>query len=290
MNKKQVLEELISAAYVDQVSETAALLSKYSLDEPLVNAWQIVNDSTNIDEVLDESLIGSFSTAFVSRINSQITEVSDREEKTRLEYIINDLSKEILTVFINKSKLSKETILNRIFDALEVSYKFNQWDFKRLKKITGFDLLHSIESKSETPVIESKKSNDEQHYYEWYGEPEDLDDLSYNLKDQGFIKSRTQFKALFKPVNQFRILQVKEDSIDLIVVLFDSLSEAKLVKAKGYKAKKFSPLKECFADYENKELIKVSLKHINYKLKKNERKHLKIKGIVNNWISAYFTD
>lgn len=289
-NDEKILTNLISEAFADKVEATAVALKKYKLDVCIIQVLDVINGA-NVDSLSDSSFISSLSSGFLTNVNTIIGKIKSPEEKEKMEYIVNELTKQILIDVIKRSKNPPQEVLKHIGVGLKMACNMNGWNNEALMRIMNFELLHTLSAQNEKTEPGKKavpaKTSPTVSYYRWLCEHDDLIDLANYLKDYKAIKSTAEFKKLFKPHNgDFRV-RFDMQHRDLILALFDQLDSKKFIQPIGHKAKKFTPLKAYAVDFEKKELISSQAKSLKYGIEKNASKASSLKARVNNWISDF---
>ncbi|MDX2362394.1 MAG: hypothetical protein QNK23_16415 [Crocinitomicaceae bacterium] len=278
------LEELIREIFVDNYDRCIMLINEHKIDVILLRtlSW-VENFDSSSNDVLNEA-IGSFASSFLTGINSRVEIIDDPDDKAEVEYIVSEISKQILISLVERVNMSPKKFLIKITFGLRASCDINGWDYDKLSQMMSFDLLHSFMAKG-VPVEDTKQTID--RYYEWTGErTEDLDDLAYFLKDSKAIRSTKEFHNLFHPGNT-DLIRFDRNQKDFIIVLFDELCAKKLISPRGDHSKKFTPLRQLSVDFEEKVLFTSEIKHRRYRIGKNELYHREIKGNVHKWINGF---
>ena len=247
-----------------------------------------LEDSKNLKSFSNATYVSSLSSTLLTNLNSTIATIDDPESKERVQYIVSELSKQILVRLILKSPSSPKEILDQIHDGLKVSCQMNEWNFDDLKRRLNFDILHTVVAKTTTK--NQSLHSPIRYYYEWKGESLDLIELAYNLKDKKTIKSTTEFLRLFEKEKKELQIRIAPDCLDFMIVLIDELKALSLIEPKGLKAKHFTPLKTYAVDLEKNVLITKEPKTIKYRIKKNLDKYSALKANVEKLLSGYSPD
>ena len=156
-----------------------------------------------------------------------------------------------------------------------------------------FELLHGIAAKYEngtttTDTIRVVK-NQSHCYYCWKGNPKDLEDLAFSLKDKKVVKSKVDFTKLFENHENDISVKVYEDKLEYLIVLFDQLNHLKLISVKGGRVGHFTPIRRYTIDLSGEVLIKRNPKHIKYGIMKDQQKAHSLVQDVQNLLSPYLT-
>lgn len=288
---KKILADLIAEIFVDKQDEILNKLKKYDLEDCMFQALNTIANSNNLNSLSDESFVSSLSSSFLTNINTKIANIQVLDEKVNIEYIIREISNQILILLIQKSANPPKKVLNHIIYGLKVACEINSWDFEELERKMSFNLLHVVAAKdhSKNSLFDTTKQQIANgfYHYDWMGSEEDLEDLAYNMKDNKVIKSTAEFKKLFKQHNCNLSVRFDSSHIDLVIVLFDELNVKKLIQAKGQKAKHFTPLKAHAVDFDKNNLIIKEPKQIKFRITKNKRNHSSLKVKVHKWIDRY---
>jgi hypothetical protein len=291
-NNEKILTNLISEVFADKLEVTALALKKHKLDVCIIQVLDVINGA-NVDSLSDSSFISGLSSVFLTNVNTIIGKIKSSEEKERIEYIVNQLTNQILIEVIKKSKSSPQEVLKHIGVGLKMACTMNGWNYEVLRRIMNFDLLHTLSAQNEkaepTQKLVPAKETKSISYYRWLCEHDDLTNLANYLKDHKAIKSTTEFKKLFKPHKGDIKVRFDMQHRDLVLALFDQLNSKKFIQPTGHKAKKFTPLKAYAVDFEKKQLINSQAKSLKYGIEKNVIKASSLKTHVNNWISDFKT-
>lgn len=287
----KILHDLVAEVFVDKRDVVIRTLQKRELDDCIIRAINAVDNADNIQSLSDKTFVSSLSSSFLTNINTRVGKIADQEEKEKVEYMVGELSKQVLVRVINRSKSPANEILKYITSGLKTACLINGWNYSELSKIMSFDLLHSIAATDSVKnLVEENPKKNGICFYAWNGEnEEDLKDLAYNLKDRKTIKSTAEFRKLFAKHDGKLKVRFDSSHLDFVIVLFDELNTKGLIKPKGEKAKHFTPLKAYAIDFEKELLIKTEPKHIKYRISRNKVNHTILKGMANKWIQGYKT-
>jgi hypothetical protein len=286
-NSNSILSNLIEEVFVDKQEDVLNELQKHKLDKDISQVLIAIDKVDNQKLFANKSFVSSLSSSYLTNVNSKIAKVEDIERKENLEYIVKELSNQILIRLISKTNSSPKQVLDQISEGLTASCVLNNWDYNKLYKIMNFDLLHSVAAKTDKNIF-SEDDTKGIYYYVWNGNEEILKEIIYDLKDKKIIKSTTEFKKLFSEHNGKLNIRVKASCLDYIIILFDELYSKRLITPKGYKAKHFTPIKTYLVDFDKKLLIKSEAKQIKYGIVKNKQKYASIKESVTKFINGFF--
>lgn len=263
-----MLKSLIDRIFVNKQEEIFILLEKYDLANFLSGFISKIDDF-EISPDLEHRVITSLSSTFLTRINTILEKVENLEDKTQLEYILSEISNELIFQIVQKEGISKEDILKSIKGALITTSEANGWKTTDLLKMIKIDLYHSITAKSQAPLKINKVTPIV--YYEWLKDENLLDQLAYDIKSHKMIKSVKEFKSLFQSHDGDIRVHFNREKLDLLIVFFDQLKCRNFIKMKGARGH-FVPLKEYGIDFDKKVLIKTQPKRIKESITKNEYK------------------
>lgn len=200
---EEILHDLVAEVFVDKQEDVIKALQKHDLDECITKVIYAVENADNVESLSDKAFVSSLSSSFLTNINTRSSRISQQEEKEKVEYMIGELSKQVLVRLINRSEIPADEVLTYITKGLETACMINGWDYHELSRIMSFDLLHSVAATGSPNNLAEGKTQISNYncisYYNWNGESEeDLKDLAYNLKDRKTIKSTTEFRKLFR--------------------------------------------------------------------------------------------
>lgn len=288
-----MLNKLLDKIFVNNKKESLSLLKVYSLDTFLLTFLEKVNNTKYADFQTNKNLVTALSSSFLTRINSILESITDNDEKMKLEYILSEISSELMYQVIGRSDKSADIVLSDIKDALTTTCEANNWDKDVLFRMLRIDMLHSIAAKA-NPSLQLTSNNQvpKVYYYDWLLEQTELDELAYDLKDKKVIRSVSEFKKLFAPHNGDLNVRINRIELDFVIVLFDQLKENKFIKTKGTRGH-FVPLKEYCVDFEKNVLIKNEPKRIKEAIVKNPNRHKalqsKVTVQINNCLKSIST-
>lgn len=268
MNKNSI-ESILNDIFYDGTEKTIEQLKKYGLYEITQKKITYFNNSINLNKADNLNAIYA---SFVQSINTKLNNISDLNEREHLKYILSDIGNHLIDKLI-KNKIITSNDLKALEVSLEEIYKILGYDINDLLKRTQFNRIVSLLDSHNT------ESN---IYYEWISDDlNHFDEICRNLRSEKSISSIKDFKKLFspKPVN----VGFNEDSIEFVVVLFDTLYEKKLIKPRNKKGH-LAPLKVYAVDFENNILFKKEMKQVKYTIKKNNSKYNKLRSKAEKWI------
>lgn len=270
------IKSIISSVFTNRIDETSNLLHKHDLVLIIEKYYEcIVEDRISLDK------IESAAAMFLTELNRKIS-TAETKNKMILEYVVADLTKFMFSKWILESQINKQLAIDRIFSGLEMSCRLNNWNFEEVKRFFNIEMNHAV--KVESISINNHPTN---YYYTWCSSVRNLGDLASCLYDRKAIQRKNLLHDLFDEPNSHKNLTIEPSRLDVILVLFDELYNRKLIIPRGYKAKKFTPLKMRLMDLEGNYLLKNDPKRYFYRTKKNKAEYLKIQRVVKNWIDNY---
>lgn len=277
-----MLNTLIDKIFVNKKEQVFALLSKYELDKFINTFHSKIVSLQKEDLTSEKKILSSLSSSFLTRINSTLENLTSIDEKEELEYILSEISNEFIFLIIQKEGISNSQILTEIKESIVTTCEANNWNVEALMKLTKIDILHAISVKSASPLTNTttndKKNKSPVYYYKWL--KSDLNELSYNLKDQKTIKSAAEFKKLFENHKGDIKVRVNKNQLEFIIILFDELKRNQFIKVCGTRGH-FFPLTNYCVDFDKKELIKKPPKRIKELVCRDKVKHKQIMDKVN---------
>lgn len=277
-----MLNALIDKIFVNKKEQVFVLLSKYELDKFISTFHSKIMNLQKEDLTSEKKTLSSLASSFLTRINSILENLTSIEEKEELEYILSEISNEFIFQIIQKEGISNGQVLTEIKDSIVTTCEANNWNVEALMKLTKIDILHALSVKSAPPLTNITTNNTKNkplvYYYDWL--KSDLNELSYNLKDQKTIKSISEFKKLFTNHDGDIKVRMNGDQLEFIIILFDELKRNKFIKACGSKGH-FFPLTNYCVDFDKKELIKKPPKRIKELVSRNKVKHKQLMDRVN---------
>lgn len=277
-----MLIDLIDKIFVNKKEQVFSLLSKYELDKFISTFHSKIMNLKKEDLAGEKMTLSSLASSFLTRVNSILENLTSNEEKKDLEYILSEISNEFIFQIIQKEDISITQVLTEIKDSIITTCDANNWNVEVLMKITKIDLLHALSVKSASPLTNTattyKKNKPQVYYYGWL--KSDLNEFSYNLKDQKIIKSIAEFKKLFTNHDGNIKIRMNGDQLEFIIILFDELKKNKFIKTFGTRGH-FFPLTNYCVDFDKKELIKKPPKRIKELVSRDKAKHQQIMDKVN---------
>ncbi len=257
------LYKIIKTKYYNY-EEIIQLLKKYHLE-------QIINKSINaVESKLDKKefqSIPNISGILLTNVNSLMGEISNPEDKTKIEYILSDLFQDYFNIISTQE--DGKTILSEIQDNLKIACEIGGFDYNELSRFLDLE-----KSKILTP-----KLNQNFLHYNWNGEDYELDELSRDLYAMKVIFSVKEFKKLFKPISKNLIIKCNPEKKEFLLILFQVLKDRKIITPKGSSGH-FAPIVKYCVDNEGYFLYKKAANKIHYQIKKNADKYNRIKELV----------
>lgn len=285
------IEELIKEIYHEgDVATIFSLLDKYQLRGILSNTLKTVVEEIRLVKIKPaaerQAIIVSLASTFLSSINNKLSLVENTNEKKLLEVLISDIAFEMLKQMLVHYSGNKAALLNSIDESLVTACEINGFDSFSLYQMFPIRKLSAIASTIENDSKPQRANSTKTIFYDWLGEPYNLDDSSNTLKDHSIIEGVKPFKGLFKPPPSNFQVRFNASLFDEVIVLFDTLNDKGIIQTRG-RSGHFSPLKRYAVDFENNFLIQGAPKSIKYAIKKNKQKWKTLNDKVSKWISDF---
>lgn len=173
-NEEKILHDLVAEVFVDKQDDVLKTLQKHELDDCIIRAINAIDNADNIQSLSDKTFVSSLSSSFLTNINARVGKIADQEEKEKVEYMVGELSKQVLVRVINRSESPANEILKYITSGLETACLINGWNYIELSKIMSFDLLHSVAATDSVKnLVEEKPKKNGICFYAWNGENEE---------------------------------------------------------------------------------------------------------------------
>ena len=276
------LEEMIKNLFAGQHQEVNALLRKYEINQTIENVIDILNQDNAHPS--HQTNFGSLVSAYLTNINTKLRSMESLEDKQQLEQIVSAISRKLIFTTLKKSSLDLKTATTELVSSLSTACAINDYDFDELNRFLHLDTIKELAEVANEKMLDTQ-GEEKIAFYDWLGEPYELDELARNLKSNKAIQSIKAFKKLFEPHDGKVTVQADPNHLDFIVILFDNLKHQKLIKARGQKGH-FTPLTKYLVDLENENLIKKPPKHIKYTINKNPAKSQVLHDKAQKWIQS----
>lgn len=262
------------------------LILKYELEQPIQNLANFINNKIQ----KKQTGIKGLPSAFLTQINSGfLAKIQDSDEKRELEEILSNISTYLLEKYIQSINLPAASIVKDLQEELKTTCEINSFDYNALNKVFPIEtLVKFAKLSSNTSEEVNLLTKPPVYYYDWNGINQyDLDDLVKNLKSENHISNVWGFKKIFKKHSGDITISINKESLDFIIILFDTLVNNQLLIPRGKNCGKFHPLKLYAVDFDKKDLIENEPKYIKQRIMRNESYYLKLKGKSKKWIKDY---
>ncbi len=222
--------------------------------------------------------IGNMASSYLTQMNAIVAKVKDVEEKEFLRDKIYDISTYLIQQVIEFSNREVHETVHIIKNSLKTACKINNYNFEVLNQFLRLDLMYKIST-----ITKKKLQPQVITYYDWAGEPHQLDEIARNLKAEGSIDSVKSFKLLFEKHEANLKVPINSKSLPFIMVLFDVLKQEGLILPKGKKGH-YTPLVQYGVNLRGSELFLKEPKHIIYAIKNSEKKYEQYLRKVKIWM------
>lgn len=255
------LKAILDSKY-ENSNEIFELLQKFNLDKVISNAILQIESKIKNDKFDD---LPKISGIILNDVNSVIANVTDKEEKTKLEYLLSDIFQDYIQQ-INRLPNS-QSIIKELIENIRTACEYRGYNFFELDKL--------LQLEKETKLI--KKFSNEL-YYEWLREEHELDEIIRDLIDKKYIYSIKEFKKLFRPHTETLYIKFNKIYKDELIIFFHLLKEEQLAKPRGKgNSGHFAPFVKYAIDNENNFLIEKPINKEHERIKKNKEKYQQTK-------------
>lgn len=268
-----MLTNILKKLYLNNQCETIALLTKYGLISALEPVISKILELDLLDFERSKKQLGIYSSSFLIKVNLVLEKITNEQEKREIEYILNDLFKELFFQIVQKTPKNLDLLILEIVDSLKIVCETYGWNYGALENLIRLELTHTITARTSTDTSIQKIDLSNKIYFVWDSQSEKaLSELIHSLKDMKTIKSISEFRYLFHPELKKIKVRINAKSLDLFVVLFSELKRRGLIKMKGSRGH-LEPLKLYCCDFDKKELFKSEPKYLHDLIKKKPSKH-----------------
>lgn len=278
MNVTSILKRL----YPDDYLSIRARLDKYNIVIVTNKTIELLESQFEQMETIEpfelDFSIGNMASSYLTQMNAIVAKVKDVEEKEFLRDKIYGISTYLIQQVIEFSNREVHETVHIIKNSLKTACKINNYEFDLLNQYLRLDLMYKIST-----ITKKKLQPQVITYYDWTGEPHQLDEIARNLKAEGAIDSVKTFKLLFEKHDLGLKVPINSKSLPFIMVLFDVLKQEGLILPKGKKGH-YTPLVQYGVNLSGSELFLKEPKHIIYAIKNNEKKYEKYLRKVRNWM------
>ncbi len=278
MNVTSILKRL----YPDDYLSIRARLDKYNIVIVTNKTIELLESQFEQMETIEpfelDFSIGNMASSYLTQMNAIVAKVKDVEEKEFLRDKIYGISTYLIQQVIEFSNREVHETVHIIKNSLKTACKINNYEFDLLNQYLRLDLMYKIST-----ITKKKLQPQVITYYDWTGEPHQLDEIARNLKAEGSIDSVKTFKLLFEKHDLGLKVPINSKSLPFIMVLFDVLKQEGLILPKGKKGH-YTPLVQYGVNLSGSELFLKEPKHIIYAIKNNEKKYEKYLRKVRNWM------
>lgn len=232
---KTEFERLLDEKFVD-ADRIIPVIRKHDFENFLhksLSSFLNLIEAGELDEVPNQ--VGGV----LVHINQKFRNISDKNEVELLENVIAHLFQELISR-LYESEVGK-TCVTTCSKALKTACEMHDYNYDELSR-----LLNLGPGAVRIRYLKPRKS----YYYTWVecaAALNELDELSKDLKDKKIIGGVTNFKRIFKKIEQEHTFDAHENKAEHLVILFDILKRKKIVKARGGSGH-FAPLVQCAVD------------------------------------------
>lgn len=173
-----------------------------------------------------------FITGFLSATNSELVAIKDLKERKVAEKQLIELGIFLIRDTYSKSNLNQNEYFDILKQTLKKTYKQKKWDFSGFDSLLNLENLKAYSVKIKSPA-QPKSSNSKPQGLNWcckYPLEFFADDLFKTFKG---IKTKTNFFKLFDASKEIVSIELPQQYLSPILLLFYQLHKAGVLKVKG---------------------------------------------------------
>jgi hypothetical protein len=211
------------------------------------------------------TIISTATSNLLISVNSQLANITDPEEKRKIEQVTASLGIRILLSVITYFPEQAEQILEAVKESLELTSELRSYKFEAIKELMNLeDLQMALQSMTGSrQAKEIRRVGQNGIPTLTWTERCHVDFLTNELKKREWIKSRSQFSKLFGNKDQGLIINWNMDHKYELARLLFKLHEDDFIRAIKTTRGLFSIAERHIRDYNNKPLTKNALKKIS---------------------------